>query len=325
MELPPPAPSVGEVPEDDETAPYDHSGDPFLDGDETVDYEGDGALTTTSSRFWGVTWHRAQKKWQAHYTDADGKTRYIGQFDDDEEAARAVNKAISDAGLEGKRHTNAVDATGALVPRERTYGDRSAVVAPDPARDLTATTSKFWGVSWHKRRGRWEAYYTDATGERRSIGHFDTEEEAARAYNAAIRRAGLEHKRSTNPVDATGVLVPKPKPSDRSAVVAPDPALAPTATTSKFWGVTWDKKRRRWAAQYTDANGKRRGIGRFDTQEAAAHAVNAAIRRAGLEGKRHTNAVVDGRLVPRETHKRRGGKRRREEPAAAPSPRARRR
>ncbi len=28
--------------DDDETAPYDHSGDPFLDGDETVDYEGDG-------------------------------------------------------------------------------------------------------------------------------------------------------------------------------------------------------------------------------------------------------------------------------------------
>ena len=55
MEMQPPAQSVGDVPEDDETAPYDHSGDPFLKGDETVDYEGDGeALTTTSSRFWGV-------------------------------------------------------------------------------------------------------------------------------------------------------------------------------------------------------------------------------------------------------------------------------
>ena len=94
---------------------------------------------------------------------------------------------------------------------------------------------------------------------------------------------------------------------------APPPAY-PTATTSKFWGVTWVKRERQWEAQYTDATGKKRYIGYYDTQEAAAHAVNAAIRRAGLEGKRHTNPVVDGQLVPRarKTPK----KRRREEPAA---------
>ena len=55
----------------------------------------------------------------------------------------------------------------------------------------------------------------------------------------------------------------------------------------------------RWQARYTDANGKEHAIGYFDTQEDAAHAVNAAIRRAGLEGRRHTNPVVDGQLVPR--------------------------
>ena len=55
--------------------------------------------------------------------------------------------------------------------------------------------------------------------------------------------------------------------------------------------------------------------------EKAAHAVNAAIRRAGLEGRRKTNPVVDGRLVPRE---RKRTKRRRGEPAASSS-RARRR
>ena len=193
---------------------------------------------TTLSRFWGVTWDRRKKKWLARYMDANGKQRHIGSFDDEEEAARAVNKAISDAGLQGRRRTNAVDATGALVPRERTFrgsGDRSAVVAPDPERD-------------------------------------------------------------------------------------------PTAPTSKYWGVTWCKRWRRWKTEYRDADGKGRFIGYFDTQEAAAHAVNAAIRRAGLEGKRRTNPVVDGQLVPRETHKR-SGKRHREEPAATnvpPPTRARR-
>ena len=81
--------------------------------------------------------------------------------------------------------------------------------------------------------------------------------------------------------------------------------------------MTWNKQERRWKAQYTDADGKRRFIGYFDDQESAAHAVNAAIRRAGLEGRRKTNPVVDGQLVPK--------KRRRDEPAAAtPSSRARR-
>ena len=90
--------------------------------------------------------------------------------------------------------------------------------------------------------------------------------------------------------------------------------------------MTWAKNEQRWRAQYRDASGKKRHIGYFNTQEQAAHAVNAAIRRAGLEGKRRTNAVVDGQLVPKSGP--RSGpmrKRRRDEPAATPSPRARRR
>ena len=229
-------PPTEEEDDGDSTIAYDS-------GDDTAPYDGDGGAQTTSSRFWGVSWNRGKKKWLARYKDADGKDRHIGYFDDDEEAARAVNKAIRDAGLEGRRKTNAVDATGALMPKS----------------------------------GNW------------------------------------------------GAAIPK----DRSAVVAPDAARAPSATTSKFWGVSWHKSARRWKGQYTDANGKCRSIGLFDPQENAAHAVNAAIRRAGLEGKRKTNPVVDGQLVPRVRTKKANGhgpryKRRRDEPAAAPSPRARR-
>ena len=175
----------------------------------------------------------------------------------------------------------------------------------------------------HWQRKKWQAYYKDADGKKRSLGYFDDEEEAARAVNKAIRDAGLEGRHRVNAVDATGALVPrehtKRRSGDRAAVVAPDPTRAPTATTSKFWGVTWDKQNRRWRAQYTDANDKRRHIGLFDTQEQAARAYNAAIRRAGLGGKRRTNPVVDGQLVPKSSRKRR-----RKEPAASSS-RARRR
>ncbi len=170
-------------------------------------------------------------------------------------------------------------------------------------------------MHWDRANKKWKAQYRDADGKVRHIGLFDDEEDAARAYNAAIRRAGLEDKRRMNAVDATGALVPREYTrSYRGVVVASDLSRDPTTTTSKFWGVSWNKSARRWMARYRDANGKTRSIGYYDTQEAAAHAVNAAIRRAGLEGKRHTNPVVDGQLVPRarKTPK----KRRREEPAA---------
>ena len=66
-------------------------------------------------------------------------------------------------------------------------------------------------------------------------------------------------------------------------------------------------RRRRWKAIYRDANGKNCHIGLFDTQEAAAHAYNAAVRRAGLDGRRKTNPVVDGQLVPRKRTKKANG------------------
>ena len=213
-------PTEEEEEDGDSTIAYDS-------GDDTADYEGDGgdALTTTSSRFWGVTWCLLTGKWKAQYLDADGKGRYLGLFDDDEEAARAVNKAICDAGLEGKRRTNAVDATGALVPKSGHWRelDRSAVVAPDPARAASATTSKFWGVHWAKSKRRWAAQYNDADGKRHNLGCFDTQEAAARAYNAAIRRAGLEGRRKTNPV-VDGQLVPKPPRKRRRE----EPAATPS-------------------------------------------------------------------------------------------------
>jgi hypothetical protein len=217
-------------------------------------------------------------------------------------------------------------------PERRRGGGSATGVARDG--DERTTSSRFWGVHWDRKDKKWRAQYYDADGKTRHVGIYDDEEEAARAVNKAIRDAGLEDQRRTNAVDATGALVPKSgdhRRRDRSGVVAPDPAHDLTATTSKFWGVSWDKKRRRWQAQYRDVDGKTRFIGLFDTQEAAAHAVNAAIRRAGLEGRRKTNPVVDGQLVPKKRkangHGPRyaGDKRRRDEPAAAPSPRARRR
>ena len=64
--------------------------------------------------------------------------------------------------------------------------------------------------------------------------------------------------------------------------------------------MNWDTGQRRWKAGYNDANGKSRTLGYFDTEEAAAHAVNAAIGALPPDDvKRHTNPVVEGQLVPK--------------------------
>ena len=120
-------------------------------------------------------------------------------------------------------------------------------------------------------------------------------------------------------------------PSGHLEVLCPGGQLfpsigAPTETTSKFWGVNWHKGRRRWEARYYDATDKRRSIGYFDTQEQAAHAVNAAILALppDVQRRRKTNPVVDGQLVPPQKNPASGHgrrhKRRRHAPAAAARP-----
>ena len=72
-----------------------------------------------SSRFWGVSRHRRDKKWTVHYTDKDGDQCHVGSFDDEEVAALAYNKAVRDNGLESIRNMNRVDATGRPIPKDQ--------------------------------------------------------------------------------------------------------------------------------------------------------------------------------------------------------------
>ena len=121
------------------------------------------------------------RRWQAQYTDADGKRRTIGLFDTQEEAAQRTPSTRASkgarAGLDGRgaaRKTNPV-VDGRLVPR--------------------ADEGRFWGVTGQEQRRRWRRR-SDASKKR--SGYFDTQEDAARADNAAIRYE--EDRRKTNPV-----------------------------------------------------------------------------------------------------------------------------
>ena len=55
-------------------------------------------------------------------------------------------------------------------------------------------------MTWDRKGRVWRAQYTDGDGKRKSVGRYGNEEEAAYAYNDAIREAGLEGVRKVNPV-----------------------------------------------------------------------------------------------------------------------------
>jgi hypothetical protein len=118
-----------------------------------------GAGTTLSSRFQGVTWINARKKWRA-YKDVMKSGRYtkvnLGMHVHEDDAARAVTEYVE-------------------------HGTIPACVRKP--------SSKLRGVIWNKQNKKWRAAITDK-GKTTYIDNFDTEKQAALAYNAAARRMG---------------------------------------------------------------------------------------------------------------------------------------
>lgn len=50
----------------------------------------------------------------------------------------------------------------------------------------TPTSSKYKGVYWNKMRGMWCSQYVDLEGSKTNVGYFDSQEEAAAAYNKKV-------------------------------------------------------------------------------------------------------------------------------------------
>ena len=222
---------------------------------------------------------RGSERWLARYTNAEGRTVFIGEFDDEEEAARAYNDVVEAKKLE--RPTNPERADGRLEAKP-------------------IKSSAYYGVSRQIGRNKWQAYADlqkslGFDGSRKYLGVFDDEREAARAVDESLRELIP---------DIAAYWVNFPTRQERHKLdVDEGPALAAAYTRSKkgvsrsrFLGVSWNSARGRWRAEYRDTDKRFVHVGFFDYEEEAARAYNASVRETASPSP--TNPVgSDGRLV----------------------------
>jgi hypothetical protein len=148
-------------------------------------------------------------------------------------------------------------------------------------------TSEYVGIHWDKRAGNWSTKLRQ-NGKQHYLGGFDDEHEAARAVDTAARRlrgedahggrSGTNWNRLNFPterevrraVERGAVLTAE----DRAAAVAASEQQGP----SKFVGVSWTKKNRKWMANIKH-NGNQHHLGYFDDEQQAATAFDTAARR----------------------------------------------
>ncbi|KAJ8899910.1 hypothetical protein K2173_019614 [Erythroxylum novogranatense] len=146
-----------------------------------------------SSEYRGVTFYRRTGRWESHIWDC-GKQVYLGGFDTALAAARAYDRAaIKFRGVDADINFDASYYEDDIKQMSNFTKEEFVHILRRQSTGFSRGSSKYRGVTLHKC-GRWEARMGQFLGKKYIyLGLFDTEIEAARAYDkAAIRCNGSE-------------------------------------------------------------------------------------------------------------------------------------
>lgn len=155
-----------------------------------------------SSIYRGVTKHRLTGRYEAHLWDKHcwnnvqtkkGKQVYLGAYDNEEAAARTYDlAALKYWGLDTVLNFPASSYTKEYEEMEHMSRDEYMATLRRKSSGFSRGASKYRGVAKHHQNGRWEARIGRVYGNKYLyLGTFNTQEEAARAYDmAAIEYRG---------------------------------------------------------------------------------------------------------------------------------------
>jgi hypothetical protein len=210
----------------------------------------------------GVSWDKASSSYHVQMADPQTKRqRKIGSYASEEDAARAYDFA-------------AVQAHGPSAIRNFPGEDISEMPVSKGEERKQRSSSRYLGVSWHKAKSSFQVKLRDSQIKRqRHVGYFTSEEDAARAYDFAAVQAhgpGVKRNFSGEAISEPPVALGEERKQQKS---------------SRYVGVTWDKRKSSWKVQLYDPQSKRnRNIGSYASEEEAARAYDCATMQACRPG-----------------------------------------